>query len=444
MQFVWQPYGDPTINGLIPDDIQIDRPIWSTVGPLICFEVIEWHPTDRVMRQFGLFQHVPVEPRSLAGSHNIDLRGKGQIDWRSRHIDWVTLWDHRHERILQGQLATDYQPSNEYWTWYLQHAAPLRLSARMEQPPPQQQEEYMGQPPPQQHEGYMGQPPPQQEEEYMVQVSMLLPPPSPQPNEDFYWDPQEQQFRWTQHPTQEQLPQQQSHLDTQTQQPPQMQHVNPMEPSRMSLNARDIRPSQRNSLSRGRRSVDSSSGIQVQSGVAGNFGVAFADTAQGDVAESSQSRDLDLSLSLPGRDNVYRPQMVTPEHHPQMVTQEHRPQMTPPDMMTPDFLNISQSVFSTDQWTTSLLQWAMTEDAPASSQLPQQEGQGNEGVGDEGVRDQGVGDEGAGDQGVGDHSMVGEGGRRRTVRQRMVGYLREHVFPPSRWSPSLIRKRRGR
>ena len=92
---------------------------------------------------------------------------------------------------------------------------------------------------------------------------MPLPPPSPQANEDFYWDPQERQFCWTQHPTQEQLPQQQLYWDPQTQQPPQLQHLNRMDPPRMSLDVRDIRPSRRSSLSRGRRSVDSSSGIQI-------------------------------------------------------------------------------------------------------------------------------------------------------------------------------------
>ena len=110
---------------------------------------------------------------------------------------------------------------------------------------------------------------------------------------------------------------------------------------------------------------------------------------------------------------MYRPQMVMPEQHPQIVRQEHQPHMAPPEyrpeMTTPDVLNMSQSVFfPSDQWTASLLQWAMTEDAPASSQVT-----GDEGARDQGVRDDGVADEGAvnQDQGVGDEVMVGEGGR---------------------------------
>ena len=56
--------------------------------------------------------------------------------------------------------------------------------------------------------------------------------------------------------------------------------------------------------------------------------------------------------------------------------------------MTPDFLNISQLVFfPSDQWMMSLMQWAMPEDAPTPSQVPEQEGGGNVGVGEQCARD---------------------------------------------------------
>ena len=77
--------------------------------------------------------------------------------------------------------------------------------------------------------------------------------------------------------------------------------------------------------------------------------------------------------------------------------------------------------------------------------MPEQKGERNEGVGDKGGGDQGVGDEGAGDQdqGARDQGMVGEGGRRGRLRQRMIEYLQECVFLPLRFSPSLFRKRKG-
>ena len=55
----------------------------------------------------------------------------------------------------------------------------------------------------------------------------------------------------------------------------------------MSLDVKDIRHGSRSNQSRWRRSVDSSGGIRIQSGVGGNFTVAFANTARGDVAESA-------------------------------------------------------------------------------------------------------------------------------------------------------------
>ena len=50
MQFVWKLYSEPIIDGLILDDMLVKWPIWSTVAPLISFEVIEWHQADHVMR----------------------------------------------------------------------------------------------------------------------------------------------------------------------------------------------------------------------------------------------------------------------------------------------------------------------------------------------------------------------------------------------------------
>ena len=74
MKFVWQPYEDAAIDAHIPDDVRGERPLWSTVSPLICFEVLEWHVVDRVMRQFGFVQPISFPPQSLEGFHNKDLR----------------------------------------------------------------------------------------------------------------------------------------------------------------------------------------------------------------------------------------------------------------------------------------------------------------------------------------------------------------------------------
>ncbi|XP_039135794.1 protein MAIN-LIKE 1-like [Dioscorea cayenensis subsp. rotundata] len=52
-QFIWRPYDSNEIITQVPHDIFADRPLWIAFTSLICFEVVEWHQTDRVTRQFG-------------------------------------------------------------------------------------------------------------------------------------------------------------------------------------------------------------------------------------------------------------------------------------------------------------------------------------------------------------------------------------------------------
>ncbi|XP_019455030.1 PREDICTED: serine/threonine-protein phosphatase 7 long form homolog [Lupinus angustifolius] len=53
-QFRWMPYSQ------LPYLPNISEKCRSRV-PLICFAIVEWHPTDRVMRQFGFAQPIPQD-----------------------------------------------------------------------------------------------------------------------------------------------------------------------------------------------------------------------------------------------------------------------------------------------------------------------------------------------------------------------------------------------
>ncbi|KAL4365659.1 hypothetical protein AHAS_Ahas07G0128200 [Arachis hypogaea] len=54
-EFEWRPY-----DGLIvPDDLHPHLEVCDIVAPLLSFECVEWHPADRVMRQFGYVQPPP-------------------------------------------------------------------------------------------------------------------------------------------------------------------------------------------------------------------------------------------------------------------------------------------------------------------------------------------------------------------------------------------------
>ncbi|RYR30418.1 hypothetical protein Ahy_B01g055186 [Arachis hypogaea] len=58
-EFEWRPY-----EGMIlPSELHGHLDVCDIVAPLLSFECIEWHPADRVMRQFGFAQSPPVNTK---------------------------------------------------------------------------------------------------------------------------------------------------------------------------------------------------------------------------------------------------------------------------------------------------------------------------------------------------------------------------------------------
>ncbi|KAJ0090197.1 hypothetical protein Patl1_14730 [Pistacia atlantica] len=57
---IWQPYTSELL--VSPVDVCVrDQHVWRTIAPLICFDIVEWHHPDRVLRQFGLQQGIPMQ-----------------------------------------------------------------------------------------------------------------------------------------------------------------------------------------------------------------------------------------------------------------------------------------------------------------------------------------------------------------------------------------------
>ncbi|XP_025637031.1 protein MAIN-LIKE 2-like [Arachis hypogaea] len=70
-RFVWEAYAIGQINpDVIPPNIRQHSAIWSATVPLISFECIEWHASDRLRRKFGLTQDVPHQERDLDEAHD--------------------------------------------------------------------------------------------------------------------------------------------------------------------------------------------------------------------------------------------------------------------------------------------------------------------------------------------------------------------------------------
>ncbi|QHO10828.1 uncharacterized protein DS421_15g492950 [Arachis hypogaea] len=86
---------DPDI---ISPDIYVHSVCWSATVPLVCFECIEWHATDRYRRQFGFVQGVPHQERNSDKAQREVLTGSKNLNWvtATTHSFWVMQWTNRY------------------------------------------------------------------------------------------------------------------------------------------------------------------------------------------------------------------------------------------------------------------------------------------------------------------------------------------------------------
>ncbi|KAK5844835.1 hypothetical protein PVK06_000976 [Gossypium arboreum] len=128
-QFQWTPYEDPAIRAVIPNEYLQNPNAWYVKVPLVNFAIVEMHQLERVLRQFGFRQPIPVAPEVLDDHHKIDLR--------QLHTDWPRFWSHY---IQMWEDRYDYIPTREpiivpelacvpkYMPWFRIHGKPYLLS----------------------------------------------------------------------------------------------------------------------------------------------------------------------------------------------------------------------------------------------------------------------------------------------------------------------------
>lgn len=118
MQVIWQPY-TPDLLAKLPLICLSGQNIWQTIAPLICFDVVEWHRPDRVLRQFGLHQTIPAPCDNEKALHAIDKRGKSEYDWSARHSRHIELWEARESSVVLGEPGCNRMDYNDpYMEWY--------------------------------------------------------------------------------------------------------------------------------------------------------------------------------------------------------------------------------------------------------------------------------------------------------------------------------------
>ncbi|KAL5159442.1 Protein MAIN-LIKE 1 [Glycine soja] len=118
-EFVWEPY-TTTVISLLPPICIVGSVAWFAVVPLICFQVIEWHQPDRVLRQFGMQQPIPGSPSQSLNIHGITLKGKHDKNWGQLSAPMIDQWNNRHAFRVdtyprqEGLLSFN----SDYMVWY--------------------------------------------------------------------------------------------------------------------------------------------------------------------------------------------------------------------------------------------------------------------------------------------------------------------------------------
>ncbi|KAK6149426.1 hypothetical protein DH2020_016951 [Rehmannia glutinosa] len=117
-QFVWEPYPADVLASL-PEYCLSGKRIWQTVSPLICFDVVEFHHPDRVLRQFGQQQTIPAVCDTIPDIHLTDRRGRQNYDWAHHHRQFVDMWTDRCARVVSGPpIDGPMDQSDPYMIWY--------------------------------------------------------------------------------------------------------------------------------------------------------------------------------------------------------------------------------------------------------------------------------------------------------------------------------------
>ncbi|XP_025661352.1 serine/threonine-protein phosphatase 7 long form homolog [Arachis hypogaea] len=120
-QFVWVPYAvDHVDPNIIPPEIYMQSVVWSATVPLVSFECIEWHATDRFRRQFGFVQGLPNQERNLEKAHGEVLTSPKNLNWATApsHSIWVMHWSNRYNYVLSELPMPSQHPLDSYMHWY--------------------------------------------------------------------------------------------------------------------------------------------------------------------------------------------------------------------------------------------------------------------------------------------------------------------------------------
>ncbi|OAY81852.1 Serine/threonine-protein phosphatase [Ananas comosus] len=111
------PYTEDVLIGLAAFCLE-GSAIWCSRTSLICFHIVELHLPDKVLRQFGLLQHIPKPVEAI---QRITSQGRSGEDWAAFHATYIQRWADRLEHIVEKSPFVDSYPiraTSVYMQWY--------------------------------------------------------------------------------------------------------------------------------------------------------------------------------------------------------------------------------------------------------------------------------------------------------------------------------------
>ncbi|MFQ6671017.1 hypothetical protein Gotur_035693, partial [Gossypium turneri] len=99
---------DPAIRAVIPDEFLQNPNAWQAKVALINYATVEMHRSDKVLRQLGCRQPIPVEPE----------------------FEYIQMWEDRYDYIpsIEPIIVLELACLPEYMPWFRIHGKPYLLS----------------------------------------------------------------------------------------------------------------------------------------------------------------------------------------------------------------------------------------------------------------------------------------------------------------------------